>query len=63
MWSPQHHLIGMSSSEINKEDRVVASIIGGGLLGGAIGGAAGAVVGAFIGAIATGYVNQQNRRP
>lgn len=55
--------IDMSNSEINEEDRVVAGIIGGGLLGGAVGGAAGAVVGAFIGAIATGYVNQQSRRP
>jgi len=52
----------MSNREINKDDRVTAGIIGGGLLGGAIGGAAGAVVGAFIGAMATDYVNQQNRR-
>jgi len=44
-----------------KENRIIASLIGGGILGASIGGIAGAIIGAIIGVIIAEMKNREEK--
>jgi len=45
-----------------EENRIIAALIGGGILGAAVGGTAGAIIGALIGVIIAELENKEKRK-